>query len=218
MKVQKRLLSYRNEVLNMLKWYSKGAKLKFDYLGFEEAFEYSVLEYPFSFWQWGGKCGDIPSPTAPLEEIVDHFLSISSLAFFSDKEIEAYASHYYQAAAQMGYYGYETEDFEGLLKALPMKPHPHAAFTPKKMPVEFDGSLLPKVAEWVATEGNNFIYINGANDTWSATAIQPSPSTNSLWFFLKGKDHGQARIRNMSPQERGKMVDALEKWLEMEIE
>ncbi|MEM8892666.1 MAG: S28 family serine protease, partial [Bacteroidota bacterium] len=106
--VQKRLLTYRNEVLRMLKWYSKGAKLSFNYLGFEEAFEYTVLEYPFSFWQWGAKCEDIPSETAPLEEVVDHMLSVSSLSFFADGEIEAYSSHYYQAAAQMGYYGYET--------------------------------------------------------------------------------------------------------------
>lgn len=216
--VQKRLLTYRNEVLRMLKWYSKGAKLNFNYLGFEEAFEYTVLEYPFSFWQWGAKCEDIPSETAPLEEVLDHLLSVSSLSFFADGEIEAYSSHYYQAAAQMGYYGYETEEFDGLLKALPMQPHPHAAFTPNKMKVEFDGSLLPKVDKWIREEGNNFIYINGANDTWSATATLPSKETNSLWFFFEGKDHGQARIRNMSPQERGRMVEALEKWLEMEIE
>lgn len=218
LQVQKRVLTYRNEVLKMLKWYSKGAKLKFDYLGFEEAFEYTVLEYPFSFWQWGASCEDIPSPTAPLEEVVEHLLSVSSLGFFADEEINAYGSHYYQAAAQMGYYGYETEEFEGLLKALPMQPHPHAAFVPNKMKVDFDGSLLPKVAKWVREEGNNFIYINGANDTWSSTAVPPSKETNSLWFFLEGKDHGQARIRNMSAQERGRMVTALEDWLEMEIE
>jgi len=218
LQVQKRLLTYRNEVLTMLKWYSKGAKLQFNYLGFEEAFEYTVLEYPFSFWQWGASCEDIPSATAPLEEVVDHVLAVSSLAFFSDTEIEEYSSHYYQAAAQMGYYGYETEDFEGLLKALPMKPHPHAAFSPKGEEVVFEGSLLPKVAKWIREEGNNFVYINGANDTWSATAVPPSKETNSLWFFLEGRDHGQARIRNMSPQERGKMVNAMEKWLEMEIE
>jgi len=218
LKVQKRLLLYRNEVLKMLKWYAKGAKLTFNYLSFEEAFEYAVLEYPFSFWQWGASCESIPDETAPLEEILDHFLGISSLSFFADAEIEEYASHYYQAAAQMGYYGYETEDFEGLLKALPMQPHPHAAFTPNKMKVTFDGSLLPKVASWIKEQGNNFIYINGANDTWSATAVPRVEGNNSLWFFLEGKDHGQARIRKMSPQERGKMVNALEKWLEMEIE
>ncbi|MEL6674451.1 MAG: S28 family serine protease [Bacteroidota bacterium] len=214
--VQKRLLKERKEVLQMLKWYSKGAKLSFDYLGFEEAFEYTILEYPFSFWQWGASCEDIPGKDAPLEEVLDHMLAVSGLDFFSDEQIAAYGSHYYQAATQMGYYGYETKPFKGLLKALPMQPHPHAAFVPNKMEVAFDGSLLPKVAEWLKTEGNNFIYINGASDTWSAPAVPPSDATNSLWFNLAGKDHGGARIRNMSREQVEQMGKAFKEWLEIE--
>ena len=48
---QTRLLENRDEVLSFLKFYSMGADLEFNYLTFEQAFEYAVMEYSFSFWQ-----------------------------------------------------------------------------------------------------------------------------------------------------------------------
>jgi hypothetical protein len=86
------------------------------------------------------------------------------------------------------------------------------------MPVTFDDVLLKKVYDWVNSEGNNFIYINGDSDTWPATAVRPSGKPNSVWFFLPGKDHGHARIKNMTAEEKAKFVATLEKWLGMEIE
>ena len=216
--VQKRLLKDRKQVLPMLRWYARGANLQFSYHTLEQAFELAVLEYPFSFWQWGHDCDMIPDPQAPTEEILEHLLDVSGVDFFSDKDIYHYSSHYYQAASEMGYYGYETKKFKGLLKALSMSPNPHAAFTPMKMKVSYDGSLTHKVNDWLAENGDRFIYINGAIDTWSATAVRPSEGIDALWFFLKGKDHARARIANMNEDELAKLIDALEKWLEMDIE
>lgn len=215
---QKRLLKNREEILPLLHFYGMGARLKFTYLTEEEAFEYAVLEYPFSFWQWGGKAEEIPGKDADITTHVEHLLKVSNINFFADQSMTAFASHYYQAAQEMGYYGYETDDFKGLLKALPMKPYPNAAFTPNKMKVEFDGSLLDKVNKWLETEGNQFIYINGALDTWSATAVPENSKVDAHWFFMAGKDHGAARIRNMTDENREKVVSALEKWLSVKID
>ncbi len=215
---QKRLLKKREDVLPLLHFYGIGARLNFTYLTEEEAFEYAVLEYPFSFWQWGAKAEDIPGKDQSLSTAVEHFLKVSNIDFFADQSMTAFASHYYQAAQEMGYYGYETEDFKGLLKALPMKPYPNAAFTPNKMKVEFDGTLLDKVNKWLETNGNRFIYINGALDTWSASAVPQNEKLDSHWFFMEGTDHAGARIRNMSDENKEKVVSALEKWLSLEID
>ena len=215
--VQVRLLKNRDKVMPLLKWYSKGAELEYSYLTLDEAFEYAILEYPFSFWQWGHKCEDIPGKQSSLDETLEHFLAVSGIDFFSDFSMLYFGSHYYQAASQMGYYGYETEDFKGLLKALPMQPHPHAAFTPEKMQVTYDGALPKKVSEWLKTNGNKFIYIYGANDTWTATAVPPSDKVDAHWFFMKGKDHGQARIKNMNKSEEAQLIEALESWLSIKI-
>ena len=215
--IQKDLLRKSDEVIPLLKWYIKGRGLSFNYLSPEEAFEYAVLELPFSFWQYGHDCSIIPNDKT-LDEQIDYLLNIVGLDFFSDRDMEAYGSHYYQSATQMGYYGYETEDFKGLLKYLPYKPHPHAAFVPNKMDVEWDGTLTNKVAKWIEEKGNQMLYINGAIDTWSATAVPPSENVDSKWFFMKGKHHANARIKNMTSEERSIFIDALERWLKMEID
>ena len=124
-----------------MKWHAKGAEYQFGYLSLEEAFEYAVLEYPFSFWQWGADCDALPKANASLEVILDHFLEISGLGFFSDDGMVNYASHYYQCAAEFGYYGYEVEPFKSSLRALASDVNPSAIFTPKHM------AVLPVVSE-----------------------------------------------------------------------
>ena len=49
-------------------------------------------------------------------------------------------------------------------------------------------------------------------------AVPPNEDIDALWFFLKGRDHGQARIKNMSKEEKALMVSKLEKWLDLEID
>jgi len=125
-----------------------------------------------------------------------------------------YASHYYQAGSQMGYYGYETEDLKGLLRALPELPHPNAVFMPNNLPKTFDGELPRKVHSWLQGEdADRFIYIYGASDTWSATAVPISNKPDAKWFFLAGKDHGQARIKNMSEGQKRLLGKTLKTWI-----
>ena len=88
---------------------------------------------------------------------------------------------------------------------------------PDHMKVEFDNSLAKKVDRWVTNNGDRFIYINGANDTWSATAVPENKKRDAVWINMRGKDHGQARIKNMSPSERVLVILKLENWLDTQI-
>lgn len=215
---QRKLLENRDRILPLLNYYSQGAGAIYTYLTINEAFEYAVLEYSFSFWQSGINCSDIPYSNAPLNELLDHFITVSNITFFSDASIAKYGSHYFQAAEEMGYYGFETGNFKDLLVALPLKPYPHAALTPNKIPVVFDGTLLTKVNKWLISNPYKFIYINGAMDTWSATAVPPTNNNNSIWFFMDGKHHYNARISNMDTMDLDKLVNTLENWLSLSIE
>jgi len=115
-------------------------------------------------------------------------------------------------------YGYDISDFKEYIKALPNDKNPSAIFMPNKMKVDFDNSVPQKMQKWIKTNGNQFIYINGNKDTWSVTAEREQKGVDALWFFLEGKDHGAARIKNMTDKQREQMVAALERWLELEIE
>jgi hypothetical protein len=216
--LQIQLLKNREDVLKYLRWYSFGAGLNFTYLSLEEAFEYSVLEYPFSFWQWGYGCDDIPDTTASIEALLVHLLNISNIDFFSDSDIEKYASHYFQAATEMGYYGYQTDTFKAYLKVLPDTANLKAVFVPKEVKAAYDGTLSKNVYKWIQEKGDHFIYIYGSTDTWSATAIQAIEERDALWFFLQGEDHAGARIINMSDQEQQLLITTLERWLDIKIE
>ncbi len=215
---QERILSDRDQVLPLLKFYSLGAKVNYTYPTVEEAFEYTVLEYPFSFWQYGQDCSAIPDENASTAQMVTYLLSVSDIAFFGDEQIKKYGSHYYQSAQEMGYYGYETSKFEGFLVALPNDENPQATFVPNKMEVEFDGQLLKDVNNWLEKGVDRMAYINGALDTWSATAVPQSEKGDSEWFFLKGKHHGNARIKEMTDAEKERFTATLEKWLSINIE
>jgi hypothetical protein len=210
---QKRLLKNRDYNIEGLKWYAVGKGLKFSYLTLDKAFEYAVLEYPFSLWQWGSSCDDIPLNKATMEDDLNHLIKVSGVDFFADASMDGYASHYYQSGTEMGYYGYEIADFKGLIKSLDGPSNPSAVFMPNKMKGEWDATLTNKVAEWIEDHGNQFVYINGLYDTWSATRVPVSNKVDALWFNMAGQSHGTARIKNMSDTEKALLKTTLNKWL-----
>ena len=214
---QIQVLKNREKIIPLLEFYSLGVRVEYSYLSLSEAFEYAVLEYPFSFWQWGHDCNKIPTKKATIEEIAKHFIAVSNISFFSDNTIRQLSSHYYQSATEMGYYGYETSEFKDYLIDLPTDSNPMALFYPFEMADTFDGQLLNDVNLWLNTDADRFIYIYGGNDTWSASAVPTNENVDSEWFILKGKHHGNARVKSMTSTEQEKFISTLEKWLSIKI-
>ncbi|WP_020571847.1 S28 family serine protease [Neolewinella persica] len=212
--LQTRLLANEAEVLSLLRFYNLGKGDNYTYKYYGEAFELGVLEYPFAFWQWGGDCDAIPDERTSLEGALEYFLEVAGIDLFSDQLIDFYAAHYYQAATEMGYYGYRTSRFKELLKFLPTDKNVMAILSPKPLEAKFDGKLLKEVDRWLKKEGNQIAYIYGANDTWTATAVQPNEKVDAEWFIMEGKSHGDARIKNMTEADRVRLLAALERWLE----
>jgi hypothetical protein len=91
---QKDMLKNSEEMKALLKWYIKGNGSQFTYLSMDEAYEYAILEFPFSFWQYGHDCEKIPNISDSTEKKLDYFLEIVGLDFYSDDSMESYASHY----------------------------------------------------------------------------------------------------------------------------
>jgi hypothetical protein len=104
------------------------------------------------------------------------------------------------------------------LRALGSDANPSAIFTPNRMAVEYDGGALAQsVYGWIDSQGDEIIYVNGALDTWSATAMPPNEERDALYFFLEGESHGTARIRNMTEAQKESIRDALERWMGVEL-
>ncbi len=192
------LLKHEQEILDKLKWYSKGKELEFTYLGsLGKAFEYTVLEYPFSFWQVGDvACTDIPAGK-PIDESVEHLLKIVDLESFCDRSMHDFEVHYYQSVTEGGYYGYDAKPLRKYLHYIDSD-NPSGSFPPKSVPyTSFDSTLMQKISIWLDNHGNDFLYIYGGRDTWSACAVTVSPQVNSKRFMLPGANHFTARVKYM---------------------
>lgn len=208
---QEFLLKHEKEAIEKLTWYSKGAGLHYDYTGsVGKSFEYAVLEYPFSFWQYyNNSCDSIPTNNS-VDDYLDQLLKIANISSFADEGIRPYESHYYQASTQTGYYGYNIAPFKKYLHYF--TENPSASFPPKTAALKpFDGSLNQKVQDWLAEKGNNIIYIYGGADTWTIAGITLSGKVNSKKYVLPGANHATARIKNMDPQMKQSFADEVKK-------
>ena len=213
---QVNLLIHREQILPLFKWYSIGRGHTFS-IGTELAFEYSVLEYSFSFWQNGRNgCSSIPDEDASIDDLFDHFRKTVPFSLYSDKGVKNLWPASYQFAKELGYYGFDTMLFKGLLKAMPDNPD-HTIFAPPGVDLTYNPEINLDVNEWLQNNGDHIIYIYGGNDTWSATAVQLTGKTNALKMVKEGGNHS-TRIRDFSEEDKEKIYSTLEEWLNLKIE
>lgn len=197
--VQRFLLEHEAEAVTKLKWYAKGKDLTFDYFGsLEKAFEYWVLEYPFSFWQIGSTpCDKIPTNRS-VDDYLDHLISgVGGIEFIADKSINEWAAHHYMARAQTGYYGYDLRRFRKYLRYVKGE-NPSATLVPTAIPYKpFDSSFIQRLYHWLDDRGDNILYIYGSRDTWSACRAPVSSKVNAISYLIPNANHYQARVRSM---------------------
>jgi len=207
---QKFLLMNEDKAVEKLKWYANGAGLKFNYLGaLEKAYEMAIMEYSFSFWQWGRSCDSIPTNKS-LEDYISELLKTSNISFFADNDMKKYAPHYYQAE-QTGYYSYNIEPFKKYIKHFTS--NPSAIFPPKAAKKHHQyGPINERLQEWLKTNGNNILYIYGGIDTWSAARVMVSDQVNSKSFLIPGANHGSARIKAMPAAMKRELVQKIKAW------
>lgn len=212
---QKFLLINEDKAIEKLKWYSKGANLKFNYTGsIGKAFEYAVMEYSFSFWQWGRSCDSIPTNKS-LDDYLGELLKTSNISFFADADIEKYAPHYIQTF-QTGYYSYNIEPFKKHIRHFTS--NPSAIFPPKLVNIQpVTGVPNEKLQEWLKEKGNNILYIYGGIDTWSAARVLVSEQVNSRSFMISGANHRSARIKNLPEGMKNEFVEKIKEWTGLEV-
>ena len=211
---QKTVLKKKEELLPLFEEYVEDKEYTF-VMGIDSAYEYCVLEYPFSFWQWHDlECSDIPDSKADNDDLVDHLVEGSDAYFFSDKANEYFQSFFYQALTQTGFYNYDTKLLDGYLKKV-TKPQFTMAL-PEGVKVSFDPEPMQDINNWILNHGNNMIYIYGEIDPWSASAVELTGNTNALKMVHKGGDH-RTRIKSFPDEEKDKIIDMLEKWLEVPL-
>ena len=213
---QAMILKDKDIYFSMFQEYTTDRGYAFTRVTEEEAFEYSVLEYSFAFWQHGRwECDDIPDSTYTEQEIFRHFSQVGGFNYFSDQGIKRFEPFFYQALTEIGYYGYDFSEFEGMLEEVT---NPVFTFSaPRGVELNFNYQLMQDVKSYIQNRANNFIFVYGETDTWSATAVELIGMTNSLKIVKPGGAHN-TRIENLPVDLKEQVITTLEDWLELEID
>ncbi|PHQ57731.1 MAG: hypothetical protein COC16_00080 [Lutibacter sp.] len=207
---QRLVLENRAAVLIEISKYAEAKGMNFSELSMEEALEYAVLEFPFSFWQWGGNCNAIPTGNSTAKELFSYLNNIIGISFYNDKTYYDLLPSYYQHMTELGYYGFDTTPVKDLIKVV-HKPT-NMRFTPKNVDLTFNSNYIKEVRDYIENKGNKILYIYGEYDTWGACAPQPKPHVNALKMVLKEGSHS-TRIINFSKEDKQLIYDKLQNWL-----
>lgn len=208
------LFQNKQKLMPMVKQLAKTRNYTFS-MGIDRAFDLSVLEYSFSFWQWCGSCAMIPDRTAILDEAFQHYVSVNPLSFFEDSDIKSNLPFYYQALTEIGMYGYEIEPFKKYLKDTT-----NITFEfnlPNGVEnVSYIYEAMQDINNWVQNEGNNMLYIYGQTDAYFATAVEPSKNTNAV-RMVNPKGCHTTRIESFPDNMKESIYKVLEDWVGVKI-
>ncbi len=182
--------------------------------GPETAYEMTVLEYEFAFWQWG----TIPCDSIPLEgtdeQVFRHLAAVGDPRYFADQGLEYFEPFFYQAMTEIGYYGYDFDKFGDLLKYARNGDQPEFLFSAPAGPeYVYDYGFGRKVDEFIRNDARNFIFLYGENDPWSASAADPGDNERCLKVVRKDGSH-RTRIMNLPDDQKEAVLTRLEEWLE----
>ncbi|WP_224244735.1 S28 family serine protease [Hyalangium gracile] len=185
----------------------------FDGLGLEKAYEFAVLEAPFTFWQYGSgvdACEYIPGANAPAAELFQFLTDTNSLDFYADQSLAPYAAYYYQSATQLGGPRYPEAHLWPWLK------YPgqdvSRSFPPYGVDKDFDFLTMYWVERWMKKSAQRMMLIYGENDPWSTGAFEVSPSNDSVRYFVAGGNHG-ASIYDLPEAQRSQALRKLSDWM-----
>lgn len=206
-------LKRREALLPAFTSFCEKQKLNFR-LPIEEIYDYCVLEFAFSFWQWGMPADKIPAVTASDREIIDYLLASASPDYFAtDRENSPF---FIQASRELGYYGYDIRPFRKYLAVKSSKDYLRRIFVPEELSREkFDKSLYRKVSRYLRRNDPKMVLVYGGDDPWTApgaTWVSGLDKRNMKVFVQPGGSH-RSRINTLPEEMRQEAIGRISRWL-----
>ncbi len=205
--VQRAALKQRNKIIPMIDKWAKKNKQQFTFLTTDKVLEYAVLEYTFSFWQWGHDCNKIPPANASAKVLFEHINEIVGYDFYSDATVQYFQPAFYQFITELGYYGFINKEFQDLLVSI--KKPTNKIFAPQDTDLTFT-PYCQDVVNFLDKKGKKVLYIYGEVDPWTACGYQPTKKTKALRMDKKGGSHF-TRIASFSNEERARIYNYIRK-------
>lgn len=203
---QKMALRRRKAILSRMK------DAEFQILGGPAvAMEHAILELPWVFFQYRSpaSCGSIPDKNASDQNVFDYLNQVGQLKQFKDKSMGAYEAYYYQAANELGVPACAQDHLGGRLQ------HGDTCDINTYIPqhnVTFDPKAMPKIQDWVKTNGHRLMFLYGSLDPWTAAQVELGNAKDSFKFTVKGKNHN-AILGDLPSKQKSEALNAISRWI-----
>lgn len=214
---RKKVLEYQIEMLSKkvdyLPAFEKMAQRKnLTYsMGIEKAYELTVLEYAFAFWQWGTTSPDsIPMYSSNPDYMIAHLDKIAGIDWISNEGIDRLFPFFYQAMTEVGFYGYDISPFSEYVS---FTENPTFNFTiPDSILYSYNPEPMQNVDCFLRHEADKMIFIYGESDPWSATAVDITYNNDVIKVEKPGGSH-LTRISNLPESQKQLVINTLKSWL-----
>ncbi len=212
---QKTVLERRDVMMVKMKVQADEKKWTFR-MGFDKAFDLAVLEYPFSFWQWGHDVSIIPDSTASDQDLFNHLIYVSDFSYECDQEWGKIKSFFYQAYTELGYYAYVPGELKPLIKGFDRDTISSDLFVPGRDILRYHPETMQFVMAQLKKHNPKIIAISGENDPWGSTSLIVDDISNAYLFFKPGGCH-KTRIRNLPAEMKEEIFMRIEEWTGVKI-
>lgn len=210
--LQKEALKRRTELVQRYEEYAEAEGLHFDrvFKSADKAFEMTVLDTAWAFWQYSGEadCAGVPGKDASTDEIWTFIDTVAGFSFYADEGILPYSPYYYQAATQLGWPSLKFKHLKGLTK------YPNLYQANSSLPPELQSRHDPRpmidVDRWVKRKSSEMLFVYGQNDPWGAEPFFDS-GRDSYTYTAPGANHG-ANIAALDADDEAAATAALQRW------
>ena len=177
-----------------------------------EIYDYSVLEFSFSFWQWGRSVNEIPARTVADKVLFDYWQKVSSCDYFDIESGKANAPFFVQAHRQLGYYAYDARPFRKVIETKNTKGYIERLFLNKDQIFPYDPAMSLATDRYLKEKATKVLLIYGGIDPWSASAASGGKNPGVVKLVQPGGSH-KSRISNMPEPLKQKAIDLLNDWM-----
>ena len=175
-------------------------------------YDYCILEFAFSFWQWGRSVKEIPETTVTDQDLFNYLIKICPPDYFDIESGKATFPFFVQALKQLGYYGYNPKPFKGLMELTDTRGYIQKLFMPAKSEFTYDPAMSLLVKNYLKKDAQKILLIYGGSDPWTASAANPYGNKKILRIIQPGGSH-RTRIGTLPGYQRKKVMKTLDKWM-----
>lgn len=183
-------------------------------LTLDNVLDFCVLEASFALWQWGLPTDSLPGKASSDKAIFDKLMSIAGADYIANDGDGA--PFFVQAAKELGYYGYDTKPFKGLLSIDSAKGYLHRIFLPEEAKdIVFDKTLYNDMHEYLKKNDPKMLFVYGQYDPWTAPAPEDKlfkGKRNMVKFVVPNGSHS-SRIGSMPEEMRQRAWEILDGWM-----